>query len=48
MNRLWVRVAAPIAIGVLALALWQAGVWLTGVPKYILHRRRAMSPSKAC
>ncbi len=36
MNRLWVRVAAPIAIGVLALALWQAGVWLSGVPKYIL------------
>ena len=36
MNRLWLRIAAPVAIGILFLALWQAGVWLTGVPKYIL------------
>jgi NitT/TauT family transport system permease protein len=36
MNRLWVRVAAPVVIGILFLALWQVAVWLTGVPKYIL------------
>jgi NitT/TauT family transport system permease protein len=36
MNRLWVRVAAPVAIGILFLALWQMAVWLTGVAKYIL------------
>jgi NitT/TauT family transport system permease protein len=36
MNRLWLRVAAPVAVGVIAIALWQAGVWLTDVPKYIL------------
>ena len=35
-NRLWVRVAAPVVVGILVLALWQAGVWLTGVPKYVL------------
>jgi NitT/TauT family transport system permease protein len=36
MSRLWVRIAAPLAIGMLFLGLWQAGVWLTGEPKYIL------------
>ena len=33
---LWVRVTAPAAVGVVILALWQAGVAITGVPKYIL------------
>jgi NitT/TauT family transport system permease protein len=36
MNRLWVRIAAPVAVGILVLALWQTVVWLTGVPKYVL------------
>jgi NitT/TauT family transport system permease protein len=35
-NRLAVRILAPLAIGIVFLALWQAGVWLTGEPKYIL------------
>jgi len=36
MNRLWLRIAAPIAIGILFLALWEGGVRLSGVPVYIL------------
>ena len=35
-HALWVRVAAPVRIGAFILALWQAAVWLTGVPKYVL------------
>jgi NitT/TauT family transport system permease protein len=36
MNRLWLRIAAPLAVGALFLALWQAAVRLSGVPVYIL------------
>jgi NitT/TauT family transport system permease protein len=36
MNRLWLRIAAPIAIGIVFLGLWEAGARLSGVPVYIL------------
>jgi NitT/TauT family transport system permease protein len=36
MNRLWLRIAAPVAIGIVFLVLWQAVVTATGIPKYIL------------
>ncbi len=29
-------VAAPVAVGVLALVIWQIAVWVTGVPAYLL------------
>ncbi|MFZ2004188.1 MAG: ABC transporter permease [Stellaceae bacterium] len=36
MNRLWLRIVAPLAVGALFLALWQAAVRLSGMPVYIL------------
>jgi NitT/TauT family transport system permease protein len=30
------RILAPLAIGVVFLILWQAGVWVSGMPSYIL------------
>jgi NitT/TauT family transport system permease protein len=35
-QRLWLRIAAPLFVGALFLALWQAAVRLSGVPVYIL------------
>jgi len=45
MNRLWLRVAAPMAIGILVLALWEAGVRMSGVPQYILPAPSAIARS---
>ncbi|HXP04791.1 MAG TPA: ABC transporter permease [Stellaceae bacterium] len=36
MNRLGVRIVAPVAVGILFIALWQLGVWLSGVKPYVL------------
>ena len=36
MTQPWLRVAAPLAVGAAFLALWEAAVWLSGVPVYIL------------
>jgi len=36
MNRLWLRIAAPLAVGAAFLALWQVAVRMSGVPVYIL------------
>ncbi len=32
----WPSIIAPIAIGVIALALWETVVWIKGIPPYIL------------
>jgi NitT/TauT family transport system permease protein len=45
MNQLSLRIAAPLAIGVLFLALWEAAVRLTGVPVYILPAPSAIAQS---
>jgi NitT/TauT family transport system permease protein len=45
MNRLGLRIAAPVAIGVLVLALWEAAVRVTGVPVYILPAPSAIAQS---
>jgi NitT/TauT family transport system permease protein len=42
---LWPRIAAPLAIGILFLALWEAGVRLSGVPQYILPAPSAVARS---
>jgi NitT/TauT family transport system permease protein len=44
-NRLWLRIAAPVAVGILFLALWEAGVRLSGVPQYILPAPSAVARS---
>ena len=36
MNRLWLRIAAPLVVGAAFLALWQTAVRLSGEPVYIL------------
>ena len=36
MNRLAVRIAAPVAVGVLFIGLWALGVWWSGVKPYVL------------
>jgi NitT/TauT family transport system permease protein len=45
MNRMGLRVAAPVAIGVLFLALWEAAVRLSSVPVYILPAPSAIAQS---
>jgi NitT/TauT family transport system permease protein len=45
MNQLSLRIAAPLAIGVLFLALWEAGVRVSGVPVYILPAPSAIAQS---
>jgi len=35
-KQLWLRIAAPLAVGAIFLALWQAAVRLSGEPVYIL------------
>src|SRR5271156_103410 len=45
MNRLSLRIAAPAAIGLLMLALWEAAVRMSGVPVYILPPPSAIALS---
>jgi NitT/TauT family transport system permease protein len=45
MNQLWLRIAAPLAIGALFLALWEAAVRITGVAVYILPAPSAIAQS---
>jgi NitT/TauT family transport system permease protein len=45
MSPLGLRIAAPLAIGVLFLALWEAAVRLSGVPVYILPAPSAVAQS---
>ncbi|HWB51019.1 MAG TPA: ABC transporter permease [Stellaceae bacterium] len=45
MSPAWLRVAAPVAIGVLFLALWEGAVRLCGVPVYILPAPSAIAQS---
>jgi NitT/TauT family transport system permease protein len=44
-NRLWPRIAAPFAVGAVFLALWEAGVRLSGMPVYILPAPSAVAQS---
>jgi NitT/TauT family transport system permease protein len=44
-HQLWLRILAPLAVGVLFLALWEAGVRLSGVPQYILPPPSAVALS---
>jgi NitT/TauT family transport system permease protein len=36
MNRLWLRVAAPLVVGVLFVALWALAVWFFAIKPYVL------------
>jgi ABC-type nitrate/sulfonate/bicarbonate transport system permease component len=36
MNRLWLRILAPLLVGGCFLGLWEGVVWLLAVPRYIL------------
>ncbi|HTV89786.1 MAG TPA: ABC transporter permease [Stellaceae bacterium] len=45
MNQRWLRVFAPIAIGVAFLAAWQAAVRLNNIPPYILPAPSAIALS---
>jgi NitT/TauT family transport system permease protein len=44
-NRLWLRIAAPVTIGIMMLALWEAAVRVSGVPVYILPPPSAIAQS---
>jgi len=44
-SRLGLRIAAPLAIGILFLALWEAAVRVSGVPQYILPAPSAIARS---
>jgi NitT/TauT family transport system permease protein len=44
-NPLWLRIAAPVAVGILFLVLWEAAVRLSGVPQYILPAPSAVAAS---
>jgi NitT/TauT family transport system permease protein len=45
MSQAWLRVAAPVAIGLVFLGLWEAAVRLSGVPVYILPPPSAIAQS---
>ncbi len=36
MNRLWLRIAAPVAVGILFVALWGLAVWFFEIRPYVL------------
>ena len=45
MSQLWLRIAAPLAVGAVFLGLWEAGVRLSSVPVYILPAPSAIAQS---